>query len=195
MRGIIYRDRRLYRLAMRMLYGKDFIRRYELIAANVDTRWSVLDLCCGDCYIAQFFDASVKYAGVDFNKMFVRNAQKRGFDVSFCDLKKGLPIERVFDCVIMMGSLHQFSPRESAIIDVMKKTASRRIIVSEPCKNVVSSKNAVLSFVAKILSNPGDDGLEAIKRFTRKEIVDIFTRHNVSRIIDAGKDLIGVFDL
>jgi hypothetical protein len=194
MRGIIYWNDMLYRSAIRLIYGTDFRRRYELVAANIKKGWTVLDLCCGDCHIAKFLDASVKYEGADFNGTFVAGAGKRGIKASLCDLRKGLDTARKFDCVMMMGSLHQFSPREDTMLSSMKKAATGRVIVSEPCKNIVSSGNALISLAAKVISNPGGS-ISRIRRFTRDEILDIFKRHGATRVLDAGKDLIGIFDL
>ena len=195
MRGIIYNNVFLYQAAMRAIYGRDFKIRYEAVASNIEKGWSVLDLCCGDCHIAKFLDKSVSYEGMDFNEVFLKRAKRNGIKASFRDLKKGPGIERKFDCVMMMGSLHQFSPEEDRILDVMKKAALKRIIVSEPCRNIVSSGNKYLAFLAKVVSNPGNDRISEIKRFTREDIMDIFRRHAVARVIDAGKDLIGIFDL
>lgn len=195
MRGLIYWNTFLYRSAMEAIYGSDFIRRYELIASEIKQGWSVLDLCCGDCYITRFLGRTIRYEGRDFNKTFIREAKKKGINVSFCDVKKNLEEKERFDCVIMMGGLHQFIPDEDDILRRMKRIAKRRVVICEPCKNIVSSKNMFVSFLAKVVSNPGVGHISDIKRFTYSEIIDFFKRNGAKNIIDAGKDLIGVFEV
>ncbi len=195
MKGIIYQSSILYRLMMQFIYGKDFIGRYKSVAQNIDKGWSVLDLCCGDCYITRFLDKSISYEGMDFNDTFVRNAKAKGLVVEQCDLKKDFNPRRKFDCVIMMGSLHQFIPNEDKIVETMKGIATKRVIISEPVKNIVTSNNKIISFLARLISNPGDETVESIKRLTLKDVKDIYERHGVTRTIDAGKDFIGIFEL
>jgi hypothetical protein len=195
MKGLIYHSSILYRLMMQCIYGRDFVRRYSLVADNIDKHWSVLDLCCGDCYITKFLDKDVRYEGRDFNDTFVRNAKAKGLAVEQCDLKKNVDEVKRFDCVIMMGSLHQFIPNEDAMVAAMKRIATKRVIISEPVKNIVVSHNRLVSFIARLLSNPGDETITSIKRLSLEEVTDIYKRNGASRMIDAGKDLIGVIDI
>jgi hypothetical protein len=195
MKGLIYHSSFLYRLMMRVIYGNDFAGRYMLVADCIDKNWSVLDLCCGDCYIQRFLDKSVRYEGRDFNDTFVRGGKAKGIVVEHCDLKKGIDASKRYDCVIMMGSLHQFIPNEDKIVAAMKSIATRRVIISEPVKNIVVSHNKVIAFIARLLSNPGDETITSIKRLSLDDVRDIYKKNGVSRVIDAGKDLIGVIDL
>ncbi|MFC1577293.1 class I SAM-dependent methyltransferase [Candidatus Omnitrophota bacterium] len=195
MRGLIYRNTAVYRAAMRAIYGGDFIRRYELVASNIAPGESVLDLCCGDCYITRFLDDSCRYEGRDFNEIFIRQAKSKGISAAFCDIKKGFAQKEKFDCVIMMGSLHQFIPDEDGVLRQMKAAARRKVLISEPGRNIVASDNRLVSLAAKVISNPGGESVSAIKRFTGKEIAAFFERNGAKRIIDAGKDMIGVFEV
>jgi len=195
MRGIIYSNPALYNLMMRLIYGGEFIKRYEAVAGEIGQGWSVLDLCCGDCFIKKFLDPSVEYEGRDFNEVFLKNAERHGIKASFADLKKGLNEHRKFDCVIMMGSFHQFMPAHEELLNSMKRASVKKVIISEPVKNIVSSNNGFISWAAKLLSNPGGEETGNIKRFSKEEMADIFKKNNVSRTIDLGKDFIGVFDL
>jgi len=195
MRGLIYQNPFLYNIAVRLVYGKNFEKHYRFVADNIKGNWSVLDLCCGDCHLKSFLNKTVKYEGRDFNDVFIRHAGTKGINVSYCDLRKPLQEQKKVDCVIMMGSLHQFMPEEDRVINDMKRIASKRVIINEPVKNVVSSENKWVSVLAKIISNPDNEKISNIKRFSRDDVVGIFKRHGVTRIIDGGKDLIGIFDL
>lgn len=195
MKGLIYYSPTLYRLMMRVIYGNDFVRRYQLVADNIDKNWSVLDLCCGDCYVARFLGKGTDYVGMDFNDTFVNSARAKGLKAEQCDLKKGFDPKRKFDCVIMMGSLHQFIPNEDKIIEAMKRIATKRVIISEPVKNIVVSHNRLVALIARILSNPGDETVASIKRLSLEEVKDIYKRSGVSKVVNAGKDLIGVIDI
>lgn len=195
MRGMIYWNTSLYHIAMKGIYGKGFETRYKVVAENVVKGWRVLDLCCGDCYIVNFLDGSVRYEGRDFNNLFLNAMRRKGLKVSYSDLKNDFNENTKFDCVMMMGSLHQFIPDEDSILRKMKAIASKRIIISEPCKNIISTRNPIVSFLAKIISKPDDERISSIKRFDYDGIIAIFKRHGATRIINAGKDVIGVFDL
>lgn len=195
MKGLIYHNALLYQLMMRVIYGKDFVRRYVLVADCIDKDWSVLDLCCGDCYIKSFLPKSVHYEGRDFNETFVRGGRAKGITVEYCDMKRGIDARKKYDCVIMMGSLHQFIPNENKVLSDMKGIAKKRVIISEPVKNIVTSKNRIVSMLARVLSNPGDEEMAAIKRLSLDEVKGIYELNGATRTIDAGKDFIGVFDL
>ena len=195
MKGLIYLNPFLYNLAVRVSYGGDFRTQYELVAGNIENGWSVLDLCCGDCYLKKFLNETIKYEARDFNRTFIRHAKAKGINASYCDLKGGLREKKKFDCVIMMASLYQFIPEEDGIINSMKKTALKRVIINEPIRNAVSSPNRFVSTLAKVVSNPGGQKMAEMKRFSADSLTALFERHGVTRLIDTKKTLIGIFDL
>jgi len=195
MKGLIYHSAFLYHLMMQVIYGKDFVNRYKLVADNIDRNWSVLDLCCGDCYLKKFLDKSAHYEGRDFNDTFIRSARAHGIVVEHCDIKKGVNVKEKFDCVIMMGSMYHFIPDADKVLSRMKAVASKRVIISEPVKNIVTSKNKMVSFIARALTNTGGEEISEIKRLSLDEVKMLYERNGVSYSINAGKDYIGVFDL
>jgi len=77
MQSIIYWHPLVYRTVLRILYGKEYSKRYELIAEEAGGM-EVLDLCCGDCKLAEYVS---KYTGADFNNPdFMKLADSFGVD-------------------------------------------------------------------------------------------------------------------
>ena len=56
---MIYKYPKLYEFAIKLLYGKNYKERYEIIARESENL-KVLDLCCGDCKLAEFVKKGYK---------------------------------------------------------------------------------------------------------------------------------------
>ena len=68
MKSIIYRNPLIYKIVIKLIYGKGYTKRYKLIAEEVGDA-NVLDLCCGDCELAKYVK---NYRGADFNLVFIK---------------------------------------------------------------------------------------------------------------------------
>lgn len=115
--SLIYSDIRLYRVAMNLLYGGKYRRRFDAVVNLIDPdATSVCELCFGDTIIADWCRANgIRWTGVDLNPHFCANARKRGHRVIAGDLfSANLPSADVF---LMVGSLYHFHGRLSQLFD------------------------------------------------------------------------------
>ncbi len=171
------------------MYGSDFDRRYEVVAREAGNL-SVVDVCCGDCHLARYVGRE-KYKGIDVNHRFLRFAQKRGHDVASVNvLEDDWPSA---ECVVIMASLYQFIPQHEIIIEKALRSATQRVIISEPIRNLADSKNPVIAWLARHSAHPGAQ--PAPYRFNRDTVTELFQKFDATQIIDNGRELVGVFDV
>ena len=106
--SLIYRSPWIYHRVMRLLHGRNFRHRYELLAAEIPEASSVTELCAGDAwlYLHYLKQKHVRYLGLDVSPYFVKAARERGVDFKLHDLTKE-PIPAA-DIVILQASLYQF---------------------------------------------------------------------------------------
>jgi len=184
MKSIIYLHPRVYKVVMRILYGKAYTRSYELIAKEAKDM-KILDLCCGDCKLAEYIN---DYKGIDFNNIFVKYAKKRGIDVTRGDiLKDEIPKS---ECIVMTGSLYQFIPHHEYIIRKMLKKA-KKVIISESGIHLAKSKNPLIAIAARRLTNISGAHKN---RFTKNQLFGLYKKLRAKKIIDSGRDVIGIFE-
>jgi hypothetical protein len=132
----------LYRMAMYVLYGGKYHRRFTNIVDSMG-RWvsSVCDLCFGDIVIAEWCCFhSIRWVGVDLNHHFCERARKRGFDVLEGDIfSLQLPDADVF---VMTGSLYHFHARLGDFFDLVLSHTGRPLLL-EPVKNLSSGQDLI----------------------------------------------------
>jgi len=51
--------------------------------------------------------------------------------------------------MVIQGSLYQFIPYQKIIIDKLLTIAKKKVIISEPIINLISSRNKIISTIAK----------------------------------------------
>lgn len=184
MKSIIYWHPAIYRAALKLLYGRQYRDRYRVIAEEVGGD-DILDLCCGDCALAGYVKS---YKGIDFDEGFVRSARKKGIDVRHLDIAaQKIPQAQ---CIVLQGSLYQFIPHHEKLIKKMLGSA-KKVIISESGINVAQSKNALIAKIAKLLTSTSKTHKE---RFTKSQLMSLFEKWHAKKIIDTGRDLIGVFE-
>jgi len=149
--GLLYRGALAYRLAMMLLEGRERTHRYRWIVAAIPAGSTVVDLCCGDAWLASALLArGCTYVGLDFSPVFVRAARRRGLDVRQWDARcMDIPAA---DVVLMLSSLYQFIPNERAIFERMLRSAARLVVVSEPLRNWATSHWRLLRSAARELT-------------------------------------------
>lgn len=183
-KSIIYWHPWIYRLVMMLIYGKEYSRRYLVIAKEVDGM-EVLDICCGDCRLSNYVK---RYRGVDFNDKFVKCARKKGLDAMKMDITKDhIPKS---ECIVMQDSLYQFIPNHEKIIKKLLKR-SKKVVIAEAGITFGQSKNPIISAIAKKLTSTSRQHKE---RFTKGELYKLYRKFNAKKIIDTGKDLTAVFE-
>lgn len=188
MRSLIYWNPALYNLMMRAIYGRDFQKRYKMILNEIGSM-SVLDVCCGDCFLANYIDKS-RYCGIDINPAFVDHGKKKGINVFLLDAARDdWPAA---ECVVIQASLYQFIPDHEKILNKAFQAAQKKVIISEPMYNLADSKNPLVAWIARRSTNPG--AASSKERFDGDSLKMLYQKYNAVKIIDAGRELIGVFD-
>ena len=170
--SLIYRSPFAYNLIMRALYRQHYHARHQSIADLISRGASVLELCCGpailyDRYLRQ---KDVNYRGLDINSKFIDVLTQRGASGEVWDLRSEKPLPAA-DYVIMQGSLYQFLPNASLVIDRMLRASRRQVIISEPIRNLATSRLPVVAALASKLTDPGV-GPQA-HRFTERTLDEL----------------------
>ncbi|MFD0362230.1 methionine biosynthesis protein MetW [Nocardia sp. GCM10030253] len=180
--SLIYRNRIVYELAMRGLYGRHYGARYRAIAAIVPDGASVVELCCGPAtlYSRYLRGKSIDYMGLDLNEGFIARVAKAGGRGAVRDLHSDSPLPEA-DYLVMQASLYHFLPEPGPLIDRMLAAAGKQVIIAEPIRNLASSDNRVLAALGQRFTDAGD-GAQA-HRFTEATL-DEFFRDYESRVVE-----------
>ncbi|HOV12234.1 MAG TPA: hypothetical protein PLL90_10780 [Bacteroidales bacterium] len=147
--GIIYRNILLYRLAMNLLYGFSYKKRFRMITGYIKGK-SVNELCFGDLFIASFCKKSnIFWQGYEVNNTFIKNALKENFCAHQTDLKNHEITLPQADTNIITGSLYHFHEQHEKLFAALFSAASR-VVISEPVKNISSKENFFGRLAAKV---------------------------------------------
>ena len=184
--GLAYWHPVTYRFIEKLLYGRNYRRHYEALSREIGSL-GLLELCCGDCQIVDYFQGTV-YQGLDINPRFVNYARKKGINVSLQDVMVAEIPEA--ECILIHNSLYQFYPHHAKLIQRALVSARKKVIISEPVINLVSSKNRIVSFIAQRVTRVGE--ASSFKRFNREEMEEIFKRFHADKIEFLGRNLMGV---
>ncbi|MEE8382413.1 MAG: hypothetical protein V3R78_11135 [Thermodesulfobacteriota bacterium] len=184
--GLAYWHPVTYRLIEKILYGRNYRKHYEALSREIGDS-SIFELCCGDCQIVDYLKGNT-YQGLDINPRFVNHAKKKGINVSLQDVMVS-EIPEV-ECIIIHNSLYQFYPHHEKLIYKALESAQKKLIISEPVINLASSKNRSISFMAKWITRVGSDS--SSKRFSRKEMEEVFNKFHAERIEFLGRNLMGI---
>jgi hypothetical protein len=196
MQSPIYWHPRLYSAAMRWLYGKNYGARYADIAQLIPEGSRVIDVCMGDgrLYTDYLKDKRVSYLGLDINAAFVRHAQKRGIPAQVFDLnQEALPPS---DYVVMQGSLYQFIPNEREIMAKLLAATRSTLIISEPVKNLSTSANPLVAWLARKASTTQSGKAE--HRFHTVNLLSLFTDFcELKQVLPVAgeRELAGIFEI
>ena len=184
--GLAYWHPVTYRFIEKVLYGISYRRHYEALSREIGDL-SLLELCCGDCQIVDYLKGNA-YQGLDINPRFVDHARKRGLKVSLQDVMVSEIPEA--ECILIHNSLYQFYPQHEKLILRALERAHKKLIISEPVINLASSKNRIVSLIAKKVTRVGEDS--SSKRFNQKEMEEIFDKFHADKIEFLGRNLMGV---
>jgi SAM-dependent methyltransferase len=158
---------------MLLLYGRHYTSRYRAISDLIPNGSSVLDVCCGPAILYQRYlrERSVQYTGLDINETFIARLIRKGGQGRVWDLRNEEPLPPA-DYVIMQSSLYHFLPNPSRVIDRMLQAAQKRVIISEPIRNLTTSNSRLLSLLGRLFTDPGVG--EHSLRFTEASLADFF---------------------
>tara|TARA_Y100000310_G_C20698261_1_gene827259 strand:+ start:4983 stop:5519 length:537 start_codon:yes stop_codon:yes gene_type:complete len=173
---------------MKFLYGANmYFKRYEHIAREVEGL-SVLDVGCGDCYLANYLPKN-KYQGIDINRAFLGSARKKGLKVKYVDvIKQEIPEA---ECIIISGILHQLYPHHEEVLKKALKVTTKKLIICEPTTHLASSNNIFLKKIARMINNPGYGSPK--KRLSKNELFELYKNYNVDKLYEVGRDSIAIF--
>jgi hypothetical protein len=168
--SLVYRSATGYELVMRLLYGRHYSDRMRAVAEQVPDGASVVELCCGP---ATLYDRYLRhrtgsYIGIDVNTRFVSALRSRGIDARVVDLARSDQPLPPADAALIQASLYHFLPDAGRIVDLMLAAARDRVIVSEPVRNLASSRIPVLSALGRHGTDAGAG--EAANRFTEETL-------------------------
>ena len=155
---------------MRALYGRHYSDRMRAVADQVPAGSSVLELCCGPATLyRRYLRGRVSsYVGIDVNDRFVEWCKRAGVDVRSADLASTGPPLPAADIAIIQASLYHFLPDARSVVDRMLEAASERVIVSEPIRNLASSKLPIVGLLGRRAADPGVGGHAG--RFTEETL-------------------------
>jgi SAM-dependent methyltransferase len=189
----IYWHPLIYRSFIRGLYGWGFKERYEILAALIEPRSMVVEACMGDAYLYLNYlrPAGIDYVGLDINEAFVDYARRRQVRAQVHDLRQqDVPSA---DFVVLQGSLHQFMPDHAEILSRLQAAARKKLIVSEPVKNLVTSDKSIIAAAARAFS---DTEVDSNLRFTENSFVSFCEQRRGFETMHragGGRDMIAVF--
>jgi glycosyltransferase involved in cell wall biosynthesis len=154
-RSPIYWSSALYDLTMRLLYGSEYHRTYEDVAALIPDGSSVVDVCAGTCrlYLDHLKARGCRYIGLDYNGHFVVGAQRREVDARLFDVLRD-PVPEA-DYVVMSSSFYHFHESAPEVLARLRAAARRAVILSEPVRNLSASRLRPLGALANLLTHPG----------------------------------------
>jgi SAM-dependent methyltransferase len=196
--GLIYRSSRGYELMMRALYGRHYKDRMRSVAEQVPPGAAVLELCCGPgtLYDRYLRGRAGSYIGLDLNPGFVERLRRRGVDARLVDLAGSEEPLPGADVAIIQASLYHFIPDAGRLVDRMIAAARRRVIVSEPIRNLASSENPVIGRLGKRAADPGVGGHE--QRFNEATLDQLMARYasrvEAAFLIPGGREKVYVLD-
>jgi len=188
MNGLLYRSVKLYELLMLLLYGNELNEIVELIKLFVRPGFSVLELCCGNGWLAGLIECK-SYKGFDCCEVFVLSALRKGLNVECVNVEE-LPCFPESDVVVMLNSLYEFNNPE-LVVERMIESANKLVIISEPVCNVVHGSNWLAKFFGFLL-----EGRQVVdNKFDEKKLRNFFKKHGFQYIVKTGRNLTGIMVL
>jgi hypothetical protein len=165
--GLIYATPGLYDLAMRTIYRDRHDERFRTVADEVEEGDEVVDLCAGTAFL---YDAlagkSVHYRAFDINPRFVRALRLQGVSAECLDVEKmHIPAA---DIVTMSSALYHFYPRCTELLQKMRLSARKKVVLVEPINNNANSNLPLWGAFARWVSRV--DGREVPFHFDRESL-------------------------
>ena len=181
MSSLIYTHPSIYQLLMRLIYGAGFGARYQALSDLIPDGADVFEACAGDAYLYEHHlkARGVQYRAGELNEGFVAHARARGIAMQRFDLCRDAVPEA--DIVLLHASLYQFMPDHAAVVSRLLAAARQTLIISEPVRNLSSSPNPLIRWLARRSADPGS-GHKA-QRFDEASLDAFFQEHYAGRIV------------
>jgi len=134
-RSFFYKGPRIYKALLRLSQGKNWKRRYKIIAQKIGKNKIVLEPACGPAPLTDFLDKSCSYKGFDINENFIKYLKKRGFKAKVGNAFNSKYYSKA-DVVVLCDVLHHFGPAdEKKVIKLCINSAKEKLIICEPFKD------------------------------------------------------------
>jgi SAM-dependent methyltransferase len=183
----VYRDARVYRRVLGLLYGAALAERERIVSVLVPRGATVVDVCCGDGGIARRLGA-VRYVGVDASPRMVDHVRRAGYEAHLLDVAREDPPQG--DVVLLLGSLYQFLPDPGPVLERVRRAARRFAVVAEPYRNLATSRVWPIAAMARRMTDPGVASSTA--RFDEAAIRALLVRHGARHVERTSRELIAV---
>ena len=133
----------------------------------------------------------VRYRGLDLNPLFIQRLRRLGVDADVADVGAEGPLPRA-EIVLIQASLYHFLPDARPLIDRMRASALHTVIISEPVRNLATSRWPLVARLAGASASPGDR--HHSDRFTEASLDALMAGYGdavcESRLIPGGRDKI-----
>lgn len=182
---------------MLALYGRHCFARYQAIADLIKAGSTIVDLCCGPGILYRRFlrHKAISYTGFDLNERFIRKLIHAGASGEVRDLKQDESFP-ASDYVIMQASLYHFLPDPQPILKRMEAAAGKALIISEPVRNLATSRSRLMRAVSARLTNVGNGNQP--HRFSEKSLDQLFVELGwepaVTLLLAGGREKVYVFN-
>lgn len=193
MSSLIYAHPSVYQLLMRLIYAGGYSARYSALSQLIPDGADVFEACAGDAYLYRHYlqPRGIRYRAGEFNETFVAHARARGIEMARFDLRQD-PVPQA-DVVLLHASLYQFMPDHRQIVDRLLAAARQQLILSEPVRNLSSSRWGLIRWIARRSADPGS-GHKA-QRFDEQSLDAFVAAHYADRVrqrvlIPGGRELI-----
>lgn len=190
----IYLHPVLYELSLRLLYNVHYNNRYREVSDLIPAGGTVCDICAGDAALYRYFlcKKNVEYTVFDFNTKFTGWLSKKNIhSINANVISDAIPES---DYIVMMGSLCQFIPNERTILSKLVKATKKRLIVTEPIRNLSSSAFPIVRWLGRILSQTKES--DHPHRFRYETLVPLLNEFDFSgfRFVAGERDLLAYKD-
>lgn len=182
---------------MHALYGRYFDARYRAVADMIPAGATLVDVCAGsgDLYLKYLQVKNVQYLGLDASPQLVQWAQTHGVPVQYANIwEDAIPVG---DYVVMQASLYQFIPQAEMILYKLLRAARRKVIITEPIRNLATSRNPLFSIVGRRFTvPPGNADRYYARRFDEQSLLRLFesiASFESAQHLPGNREIIGIF--
>ena len=190
LRGIHYRNARLYDLQNFLKLGRDFDLRFKIAAQYIRPGESVLDLCAGPGRMKDYLPEGCSYIGMDASPQFVNILRRKEISVLHRDLHSGLKADDIkADVALMIVSLCHFRHTTAdEILEVLKRTVKRVVIVEDV---LAKARRPFIRWMMNYFCQT--EYYRPIELFTAQEFQELMQRHGYACVAKDQRYFVGIY--